>query len=299
MRSLGRAKKPAGRAAKEPATGRTVRRTKAARPRLEAGRLMSHLKLGGIGLAGLAVAGMVAYGVSAGAPVQIADWGRRAVYDATADMGLAIKEVYVVGRREVARDDLLDALGTGVGASILSVDPDAVRERLESLGWVKSATVRRRLPDTIVLALEERKAVAIWQHEDRFVLIDEDGVTIGDKDVHRHGHLKVVVGPDAPQHVMTLLAILRSEPELEDRVVAAVRMGGRRWNLRLDGGIDVRLPEEGAQDAWHKLANYQREHEILSRAVGAIDLRYPDRTAVQLTEPGLQEVRGRRLGKDT
>jgi cell division protein FtsQ len=62
---------------------------------------------------------------------------------------------------------------------------------------------------------------------------------------------------------------------------SAVRVGGRRWNVRLKGEIDIRLPAERASTAWSRLAEYERRHGILSRDVRVLDLRLPDRVIVQ------------------
>jgi cell division protein FtsQ len=51
--------------------------------------------------------------------------------------------------------------------------------------------------------------------------------------------------------------------------------------LRIDGAIDVRLPEDGAEAAWAKLGELERKHRILSRDIEAVDLRLPDRLIVQ------------------
>jgi cell division protein FtsQ len=64
-------------------------------------------------------------------------------------------------------------------------------------------------------------------------------------------------------------------------VRSAVWVGGRRWNLRLDDGIDIRLPEENAQSAWTRLATLERDQRVLSRDIIAIDLRIRDRLVVR------------------
>jgi cell division protein FtsQ len=296
MRLLTRGKKPAGRAA----TAKQGAAPRRKANRIDPGMLRRGIKLGAAGVCGVAlIAGAVA-AHRLDVPGQIAGWAERTTLDMTARMGFAVRDVYVVGRAEADRDDLIAAVGLSVGDPILAEAPEDIRERVEALGWVKSAEVRRVFPGTLIVTVEERQAVAIWQNGDAFVLIDPDGIEIGARDVHRHRHLKVVVGPDAPRHAMSLLSLLAEEPELEDRVVAAVRVGQRRWNLRLDGGVDVRLPERDVEVAWRMLAEYQRDHEILSRAIDAIDLRYPDRISVQVTEPGLQEIRGREVeGEET
>lgn len=233
-------------------------------------------------------------------PGQAMAWAETTVKQVTEDTGFVLKEVYVVGRSETDRDDVLAAIGVTVGEPLFGFNPVHAKENLEALGWVKTAEVRRVLPDTITVHLQERVALAIWQRNKTHVLIDQDGVEIGPQDVNRHRHLKVLVGPDAPGHAADLLRLLGTEPELNDRVIAAQRVGQRRWNLHLESGIDVRLPEEDLEGAWRLLAEYQRDHEILSRAIGTIDLRQRDRITVKLTEPGMQEVQDRaKQGEDT
>ena len=196
-------------------------------------------------------------------------------------LGLTVEDILVVGRRETPRDELLKAVRLARGAPILAFDPDAARQRVESLPWVRRASVERRLPDTVLLRLEEREPLALWQHKGRFTLIDHQGSVIEDNGMERFPGLLVVVGDDAPAHAAALQAVLVTQPELMARVKAAVRVGGRRWNLHLDNDIDVRLPEEDPADAWARLAEYERSHRVLARDVQVLDLRLPDRLIVR------------------
>ncbi len=199
----------------------------------------------------------------------------------SAEVGLRINEVLVVGRRHTGREELLDALGTTRGAPILAFDVNLAKERVARLSWVRRVSVERMFPDTILLTVEERTPLALWQHEGAFALIDYEGEVILRDQLNEYRNLMIVVGADAPAHAATLLETLGSQPELMSLVRAAVRVGGRRWNLRLNGGIDVRLPEEGASSAWLRLAQYQRSHGVLERDVKVVDLRLPDRLIVR------------------
>ena len=94
--------------------------------------------------------------------------------------------------------------------------------------------------------------------------------------------------------------VLQQAPQIEIADgAAAVWMSERRWNLRLDNGVDVRLPEDDPADAWTRLARLERDHGLLARAVDAIDLRQPDRLIVRMTEDGATQIRMRRTGKNT
>ena len=211
--------------------------------------------------------------------------GREGLVAGAAAVGFRIDEVLVVGRAETAHADLLAALGLARGAPIFAFDADAARRRVETLPWVRQARVTRMLPATVVVRIDEREPLALWQHQGRFALIDREGRVILRTRLERFADLPVVVGEDAPAHAARILAILAAEPHLMKRVTAMVRVGGRRWNVRIDGTIDVRLPEDGADAAWKRLAEYDRTQSLLNRNVRVLDLRLPDRLIVQTRVP--------------
>lgn len=202
---------------------------------------------------------------------------------ATGAAGLAVTDITVEGRHRQPPERLLAALGLGRGDPILALDLDLARARLEALPWVRTAAVERRLPGHVHVRIVEREPIALWQRSARFMLVDRDGVEIGPDIAGAFAHLPVIVGADAPQHAAALFAALAAEPDLAARVKAAVRVGNRRWNLRLDDighGIDIRLPETQASAAWRRLARLEREHGLLERRLDMIDLRQPDRLVV-------------------
>ena len=200
---------------------------------------------------------------------------------ASAEVGLRVEEILVVGRHETPRRALLNAVRLARGAPIMAFDPETAKRRIEALPWVRLATVKRMLPDTVLLGVVEREALALWQHKGRFALIDHEGTVIKDPGLERFSGLLVVVGKDAPAHAAALLGMLATQPTLLAQVKTAVRVGGRRWNLRLESGIDVRLPEENPASAWARLAEYERTNQVLARDVEMLDLRLPDRLIVR------------------
>ncbi|MCF3630903.1 FtsQ-type POTRA domain-containing protein [Thalassospiraceae bacterium LMO-SO8] len=201
--------------------------------------------------------------------------------DQTAEVGLRIDDIFVTGRSQTTRDDLLAALRLTRGAPIFGFDPDEARERVEKLPWVKRAVVERMLPGTVMLHIEERSPLALWQNKGVFHLIDDEGVVILNTGLERFSDLPIVVGPEAPRHARALLETLKAEPDLMNQVRAAVWVSGRRWTLTLENGIDVQLPEDDPGGAWLRLAEYERQHKVLDRDVEVLDLRLPDRLIVR------------------
>jgi cell division protein FtsQ len=201
-------------------------------------------------------------------------------------LGFTVEDVLVVGRSQTTRDDLLKAVRLARGAPILAYDLEQARARIEVLPWIDSASVERMLPDTILLSIIERQPLALWQSKGRFSLIDHAGQVILNQSLEKFADLLVVVGKDAPENAAALLDVLQTQPQLMDLARSAVRVGERRWNIRLKGDIDVRLPAEKVAAAWSRLAEYESRHGILSRDVKVLDLRLPDRLIVRKTLNG-------------
>ena len=267
-------------------------RAKAASPRLKWA-----LRLGFAGLAVMLIAAAATLAWTSG-------WAERralAVEDGvtalTVEAGFRVEEVLVVGRQTSNPAHLLAALGAGRGDPILAIDLDQSREALLALPWVREATVRRRLPDTILIRIVEREPLALWQHQNRLHLIDRQGVVVPVDNLRPFVALPLVIGEDAPGHVANLLAALDQVPALTDRVSASVRIGARRWDLHLDNGVRVHLPEDGFTPALLRLEEMEQETGLIDRDILAIDLRLGDRVVIQTTP--LADERRRLPGENT
>lgn len=242
----------------------------------------ARITLASAGAAGLvAMIGFAWWTWTSGVAPGLAGQVGKALIGTTADLGLTVEEVFVVGRRETPRHQLLDALGVERGSPIVALDIGAARQRLLALPWIREASVERLLPDAVVVRVRERQALALWQNQGEFSLIDNEGGVVQHRDLARFAHLLVVVGDDAPTHARELIAMLERQPDLRGQVEAAVRVSGRRWNLRLAGGIDVRLPEEDVEGAWARLAEYERLNHVLARDVHVVDLRFDNQVIVR------------------
>ncbi|NQV57365.1 MAG: FtsQ-type POTRA domain-containing protein [Rhodospirillales bacterium] len=199
----------------------------------------------------------------------------------TSKLGFEVGEIFVVGRHQTGRTELLSALRLKRGAPIFGFDPGAAQARMKSLPWVLSASIERHLPDVIHLRIVERRPLALWQREGVFRLIDTAGKVVEIDDVSRFGNLVVVIGKDAPDHAARLFDTLASQPEIFRRVKAAARIGNRRWDLYLANKMRIQLPEVSPMSALRKLAELQKRKNILNRDYSSIDLRLDDRIALR------------------
>jgi cell division protein FtsQ len=159
-----------------------------------------------------------------------------------ASLGLRLGEVHLQGTSPAARAEILRAAALPLGAPIMTLNLDAIRRRVESVGWVDRARIIRLLPDTLVISVDERPLIAIWQHAGRNVVIASNGAVMNKVDPARFGGLPLVVGEGANTAAAPILKLVSDRPRLSQRLNSLTRVDGRRWDLQLKDGCLVMLP---------------------------------------------------------
>jgi cell division protein FtsQ len=205
-----------------------------------------------------------------------------------AQAGFRLKTVHVQGASPMATADIVRVAGLYADQPLIGLDLDAVRQRVESVGWVKNARVVRLLPDTLVVAVDERRQLAVWQHAGKTVVIDDHGQVIPEADPGRFSSLPLVVGEGADAAAPGILPILAQRPRLMQRAEALVRVDDRRWDVRLKDGSLIQLPATGEEQALMQFEKLDQRSHILELGFDRIDLRNSDVVAVRprQTEPG-------------
>ena len=226
----------------------------------------------------LAIAGALATGHRGERLAQAAGHGLDARF---AQAGLRLKAVHVEGASPMATADIVRAAGVFAGEPLVGLDLQEVRRRVESVGWVKQARVVRLFPDTLVVAVDERKQLAVWQHDGRTVVVDDHGQVIPEADPARFAALPLVVGAGADQAAPGILPILAQRPRLMQLADALVRVDDRRWDIRLKDGSLIQLPATGEEQALMELEALDQRSHILELGFDRIDLRNPDAVAVR------------------
>ena len=173
--------------------------------------------------------------------------------DLTKSVGLNIKHIEISGMKNANSVLIEKKLASFDGKSIFLTSITDIKKQIEKIDWVKSVDVKRQLPDKIIIQISERVPFAIWQNDNKLLLISNDGEIITDKILNNFSDYPIVIGPDAHLHVEELLRVIESDNELFQRVSAATRIGMRRWNILIDNRISILLPEENYESAWKRL----------------------------------------------
>ena len=243
----------------------------------------------GVAASALVILASLAYGTVKGDHIPSLIAGLKDARDGIANAaGFRVVSIALVGNHHVNREELLATAGITGTTSLLFLDVDQIRLRLKTNPWIADATVLKLYPGELQIGIKEREAFALWQKDGRISVIADDGTVLEPYVAPRLTRLPLVVGGGAQAKAKEFLALLDRYPTMRDFVHASVLVGERRWNLRLKNGIDVRLPESDVAPALERLVALDREKNLITRDIVAIDLRLADRVTVRLTDAAAQ-----------
>jgi cell division protein FtsQ len=212
---------------------------------------------------------------------------------------LEVSRISMRGNQRLSDGEVL-ALVEGLrGANIVTVNLDEWRERVLASPWVEDVRVRRVLPSTIEIEIDERQPIGVARLGDRLylvdrrgVVIDEFGPTYGDLNLpivdglsgspgRRTGEIDPVRAELAARVIESLgqrpdLAARISQIDVSDPHNAVVLLDGETVQLRL-GESDFAERLQGYLD----LAPALRER---MPQIDYVDLRFGDRLYVKPVE---------------
>lgn len=198
--------------------------------------------------------------------------------------GLKVEQIQITGLKNMD-DQTVYAIALDQRSRAMPlVDLEDVRQQLLQYGWIKDAHVSRRLPDMLLIHIDERTPAAVWQDNGRLMLIDASGVLLSDVSPQAMPDLPLIIGPNAKTQEPAYQALLEAAPALRPRVRAATWVGNRRWNLTFDSGETLELPEENAAAALVKFAEMDGHDRLLGRGFSRFDLRDPTKLVARKGE---------------
>lgn len=206
-------------------------------------------------------------------------------YEQSNKIGFTIDDIVVEGRDKTTAKEISSALKLDREQNILSIDVADIKEELEKLPWIETATVKRGFfPNILHITLKEKKVGSLWQIDGKFYPLDESGEII-ETDFIPQKPLLLIVGKNAANHLRNLLPIIKQDTDIFERIKVANFISERRWNVVLDdveNGLTIKLPEENVKEAWEKLLKINQTHGIFKRKLTIIDLRLPDKVIVKI-----------------
>ncbi len=184
-----------------------------------------------------------------------------------------VNTIQTVGRERASKNDLSKILKKYQKTSLLSLDLNRIQSEVEKVAWIKKVIIRRVLPNTLSLTIEEFSPRAVWiRGRDRYVL-DKNGYTIEKVSDDQFQNYFTIKGAEAELNLMNLIESLENFDEIYNQIDYANYVGRRRWDLHYKSGVRIMLPEDNIIDSLSLLETYIKENKLIEKGHKKIDLR--------------------------
>ena len=191
-------------------------------------------------------------------------------------------------------EDIREILPVEFPTTSFDLDLEHMRAVITGLDAVKSAQLRIRPGGILRVTVTEREPAAIWRAEHGLDLLDRDGHRVAPLDARTdRPDLPLIAGQGADAHVAEALALVRAAHPIAGRLRGLVRVGERRWDVVLDRGQRILLPEEAPVAALERVIalSLAPDEDLLARDITVVDMRHSARPTVRLAPDAVREYR--------
>ncbi|MBM7068906.1 cell division protein FtsQ/DivIB [Actibacterium sp. 188UL27-1] len=176
--------------------------------------------------------------------------------------------------------------------SSFDMDLPAIRALIETLDPVAAAHLHIRPGGVLQVRIEERQAIVVWRSPTGLLSLDETGHPIHTLTLRTdRADLPLIAGDGADDAVPEALALIAAAEPLADRMRGLRRKGARRWDIALDRGQLIQLPETDPVPVLERLIALDKAQDMLARDITHIDLRNPRRPTLRLAGTAVEAMR--------
>jgi cell division protein FtsQ len=192
-----------------------------------------------------------------------------------------IHAVKVYGVQHVNPQEVQTLIEPLVSKGFFAVDVERIRELISQLPWAAQVTVRRMWPDRVVIVINEKNPVALWNDSS---LLSASGELFSPTTATYPAGLPQLAGPAGEQLMMAqYYAKMNSVlAPLHSKIARLELTPAMTWSLTLDNGMKLNV---GHKDILTRLDHFVKVYpKIVGTRVADVeyvDLRYPNGMAVR------------------
>lgn len=197
----------------------------------------------------------------------------------------SFKNIDITGNERVSKEEII----TTINKSLIIFNKTKeniplieflAKEIKNNHGWVNKINISRTLPNNLNIIITEYKPFALMHNGlDKFI-IDKDGNKVKISDDSEFEGMIILSGDNANLNIKSLFNIMAINPEISSGLYSATWVGNRRWDIRFENGLLVKLPSDNIEEAWQNLIKIYQSDKIIEN-IRLIDLRIKGKTYLE------------------
>ena len=201
-----------------------------------------------------------------------------------------VQAMVIEGASESVDADIREIMPVDLPVSSFGLDLPLILQTLRELPAIKEARVFVRNGGILQISIVERTPALVWRTREGLELLDDTGAIVRPAETRAaYPELPLVAGEGADQVAPEALALLRAAGPLGSRVRGLVRISQRRWDLVLDRGQRIQLPQKQPVQALERVLLMHKAQDLLERDLALVDMRLADRPTIRMSEAAVDE----------
>ncbi len=199
---------------------------------------------------------------------------------------LPVKHIVFIGNKHLTDDELRELSGVRANQSLVAISNTTVSQRLLKSPWIRSVNVRKELPDTLLLVIEEAEPFALLDMNSHLFLVDDKGKLLEELKNGSIPFLPVITGnpfreSEGFSEAINLAKLMNSKGFSSEREQIEIFAGKpHELTVTIDGTV-VKMGSGKYEEKLERLVAL--EDELMNRGIPVdyIDLRFENRAIVK------------------
>ncbi len=194
-----------------------------------------------------------------------------------------IKEVKIVSRlKNITSQEIMSLIALSKDSTVLGYDIKTANKNLSDLPFARDVVVKKQFPNSIEVTIKEKNVIALFQENGLLYPVDEKGEVIPQRTTYDDTkNLIIVSGNGAQVHFLPIFDKVKKSPAILPYIFQIEKVENRRYNLILQDGKIVMLPQSTPLLAIEKLNTLQIKTDILNKKFKRLDLRDTKRMLIE------------------
>ncbi|MEM9343483.1 MAG: cell division protein FtsQ/DivIB [Pseudomonadota bacterium] len=205
----------------------------------------------------------------------------------------------IEGASDEVAEDIREVLALDLPLSSFDLELPALKARAEEIHAVASASVVVKAGGILEVRIDERTPAVVWRGRDGLEMLDREGHRVATLATRSdRPDLPLLAGDGAETAVAEALDLFTTARPLKPRIRGLLRVGERRWDIILDRGQRILLPEDDPAPALERVIALDQVSALFKRDLSVVDMRNPARPTLRLGPDASGAFRESRLTKD-
>ena len=177
-----------------------------------------------------------------------------------------------MGNKYINSKSLIHELDTNLNSAENKNDLSLISNILKKKKLIKKFIITKTSENFLTIKIEEKNIIGLTKIKNSHYLIDEFNNLIEEKITPKFFHLPFFNGKNSYKNANVILSLIRKS-DVSINYISFSFIDNRRWNINLNNGVKILLPETNIIDTLKLLKKIDSEHNILKGNFIEIDLR--------------------------